>query len=365
MMPAASRGEPGNLNGAAAPSNLAGTEVPADVRGTWVGDELSQALRQIAVLTHALDTLQHGMRLQQEEIARLTDSIHTVDGRSQRHEAGQEVALGLRQEIAALQSTLDAESELRRDLVARVERGDAREAETQRELQRVLEQIARRLDAADGKQASSAVREQHLSDGLADQSRDDQTTEARLTNLERRSAAEQDATRHIGQEIARVAGSVPEMLAKIEDLAARVRSTQDEQRRMTEDVVALRAVRDRESDLLEALEQQRSTRARVEDRLTTIEEEIEVVRRDSANVLDQIALVMRDRAGDAERRARLEERLEAQRDTVAEHLRRVLRADEDRAKRRIEEIERDVRVARGLLVRLDEQTGSTDQEQPL
>ena len=74
---------------------------------------------------------------------------------------------------------------------------------------------------------------------------------------------------------------------------------------------------------------------------------------------------MRDRAGEAALRARLEARLEAQRDTVAEHLRRVLRADEERAHRRIEEIERDVRVARNLLVRLDEQASGSDQEQPL
>ena len=78
-----------------------------------------------------------------------------------------------------------------------------------------------------------------------------------------------------------------------------------------------------------------------------------------------MALLARDRAAEAEYRVRLDERLESQRDTVAEHLRRVLRADEERARRRIEEIERDVRVARNLLVRLDEQAGGTDQEQPL
>ena len=102
-----------------------------------------------------------------------------------------------------------------------------------------------------------------------------------------------------------------------------------------------------------------------EEKNAAIEEEIEVVRRANRALQDQVALSVRDRAGDAARRARLEERIEAQRDTVAEHLRRVLRADEDRARRRIEEIERDVRVARSLLVRLDEQAGGEDQEQPL
>ena len=340
-------------------------EVPGDVRGTWVGDELTRALRRIDALTHAIDTLQHGMSLQQAEIARLSDGLQTVDGRSQRHEAGQEIALGLRQEMAALRATLDAEAELRRDLAARVERSDAREAATQRELQRVLEQIAARLDAADGRQASTTVREQHLTDDLADQAREEQSIESRLTNVERHAAAEQDAARHVGQEIARVAGAVPELLAKVADLAVRIRGVQDEQRRVAEEVAAISALRDREAELLEVLEQQRAQRARLEDRLNTIEEELEVVRRGHAATLEQIAMFARERTGDAEQRRRLEERLEAQGDAVAEHQRRVLRADEDRARRHIEEIEHDVRVARNLLVRLDEQASGTEQEQPL
>ena len=340
-------------------------DVPGELRGTWVGDELARALRHIEALTHAIDSLQQGMRLQQEEIARLSDSLQTVDGRSQRHEAGQDITRGLRQEISTLQSTLDAEAELRRDLVARIDRGDAREAETQRELQRVLEQIATRLNEADGRQASSVVREQHLSTDLADQAREEQTFEARITNLEVRAVAEHDATRHVGQEIARVAGAVPELMAKVEDVATRLRATQEEQRRAAEEIATIRGVRDREADLVEVLEQQRTARARTEDRLTAIEEAMEVVRRGSVAAIEQMMLLVRDRAGDVERSARLAERLEAQRDTVAEHLRRVLHTDEDRARRRIEEIERDVRVARSLLVRLEEQAEGTDQEQPL
>ena len=340
-------------------------EIPGHLLGTWVGDELTRALRQVDALTHALDTLQHGTRLQQEEIARLADGLQLVDGRTQRHEAGQEIARGLRQEIAALESTLDAEAELRRDLVARVERGAAREAETQQELQRVLAQIASRLDVADGRLASSAEREQHLAGVLADQGREEQSIEARLTQLERHVAADEEAGRHTGQEVARVAGGVSELLAKIEDLGVRFRGIQEEQCRAAEDVAAIRAVRDREAALLEVLEQQRVTRARMEDRLNTIEGEIEAVRRGNASMIEQVALLARDRAGEVEQRRRLEERLEAQRDTVADHLRRVLHADEQRARRRIEEIEADVRVARNLLVRLDEQASGRDQEQPL
>lgn len=339
-------------------------EVPADLRGTWVGDELTAALRDIDALTHALATLQEGMRLQQEEIARLREGLATVDGRSQRHEAGQEIARGLRQEIAALQSTLDAEGELRRDLVARVDRSDARAAETQRELQRVLTQIASRLDMTDGRQAALAEREHHLSTDLADQAREEQTAEARLTDVERRVAAEQEASRHTGQEIARVAGAIPDVLLRIEDLGVRLRALQDEQRRVIEEVAAIRAIRDREAELQELLEQHRVARARTEDRLSTLEEALESARRQQTAAQEQLALLARDRAHEAEERRLLQERLEAQRDTVTEQLRRILRAEDDRARRRIEEIERDVRIARTLLARLDEPAAG-EQEQPL
>ncbi|MGE3856084.1 MAG: hypothetical protein AB7G21_03880, partial [Dehalococcoidia bacterium] len=184
-------------------------------------------------------------------------------------------------------------------------------------------------------------------------------------DLEARAVAGQDATRGVGQEIARVAGAVPELLAKVEDLAVRMRGMQEEQRRLADEVTALRGIRDREAELLDMLEQQRSGRARVEDRLGALEEEIETVRRGNEAAQELLALAARERAGAAGDRARLEERLESQRDTVTEHLRRVLRAEEDRARRHIEEIERDVRVARSLLVRLDEQAGGAEQEQPL
>ena len=84
-------------------------EIPADLRGTWVGDELTTARRAIDALHHGLDALQQGMRLQQEEMARLAEGLQTVDGRSLRHEAGQEVARGLHQELTMLRALLDAE----------------------------------------------------------------------------------------------------------------------------------------------------------------------------------------------------------------------------------------------------------------
>ena len=70
-------------------------------------------------------------------------------------------------------------------------------------------------------------------------------------------------------------------------------------------------------------------------------------------------------AGEAEQRRALADRLEAQRDTFIEHMRRQARAQEESHRRMIEDMERDIRISRQLLVRLSEQTDESEQEQPL
>ena len=342
-----------------------GPSAPREVQGTWVGDELARTLTRVDALTRALDVVQGGLRLQREEIARLTDQLQTVDGRSQRHESAQDAARDAREEIARLEAALESEGSLRRDLAAHVERSDAREAETQRELRRVLGLIAARLDAVDGTQAAVAARERHLFDEVADQAVEDQGVEARLSTLERQVAAGQEGARRSADEVTRVAAVLPDLLARVEEFGGRLRSAQLDLHRTDEEVAALRAIRDREEALLDVIEQQRVTRARMEDRLTTAEEAVETVRRAEADAAETITLLARSLAGEGEQRRALDERIETQRDLVSEHLRRALRAEEEGARRRVEEIERDMRVTRGLLVRLDEAAGEAVQEQPL
>lgn len=341
------------------------TGTPPELRGTWLGDELLRVLTRVDGLTHALDAVQRGLALQQEAIARLSELLQTLDGRTQRHEVGQDIAREVQHQLSTVIAGLDAEAALRRDLVGRVERGDQRAQESQAELQRVLGQLATRLDAFDTRQASLAERERQLLAESAERARVDESREGRLETLERRSTAGRDSAREGDQELARLVAALPSLITRIEDLAGRIQSVQGDQRRLDEEVAALRAIRDREEALLEVLEQQRTTRARMEDRMNSVEEGMEGLRRAQAEVGEALALLARDQAGEVEQHRRLGERIEAQRDLVADHLRRSLRAEEERARRHIEEIERDVRVARGLLVRLDEQIDDAEQEQPL
>lgn len=337
---------------------------PVEATG-WPGDEIQKALAHLATLNREVHHVEETLRIQREEVARLAESLQLVDGRTQRYETTQESARELRQEIAALEERLQHEVTLRRDLTAQVERATQREAEAQRELRRVLEMIAGRLDQFDGREAAVAERQRTFAQEIAAAGTEDQDQEARIQRLERQVAAERETSRHHGTEIARVASSLATILGTLEAIESRARTTLLDQRRLDDEVTALRTVRDREAELLEVVEQQRATRARLEDRVSRAEEAVEALRQAIAAESEERALLARALAGEIEQRRGLGERIEAQRDAVAEHFRRVARAEEESRRRQIDEIERDIRIARSLAVRLTEQSDEAEQEQPL
>ena len=338
---------------------------PLPGQGTWIGDEIQRAQQKIESLTREITMLQHSLKAQQDETARLVDTLQVVDGRTLRHEAGQEAALEVRQELVGLEERIAGESALRRDLAAQLARAEEREPETQRELQRVLSQIAAQLDEATGRDAAVLARQRSILEEAAERERDDRDQASRLEALERRLGALEQQGRHSGVEIARVVSSFAPLLGTLESVEARVRTLQADQRRMDDDVAVVRAIRDREEALLEVLEQQRVTRARVEDRLNTVEETVEEIRRRQSALAEEQAILGRTQSGATEDRRDILERIESQRDVVMEHLRRVLRASEETARRHIEEVEREIRIARALVTRLDEQHEDAGREQPL
>ncbi|MBM4410892.1 MAG: hypothetical protein FJ037_06180 [Chloroflexi bacterium] len=338
---------------------------PLPGQGTWIGDELQRAQQRIESLTREITLLNHSLKAQQEETARLVETLQVVDGRTLRHEAGQEATREVRQELSALEERIAAEAALRRDLAAQLTRAEEREAEAQRELQRVLNQIASQLDDATGRDAAVLARQRAILEEASERERDDRDQASRLESLERRLGALEEQARHNGVEVARVVSSFSPLLGTLEAVEARVRTLQADQRRMDDEVAALRVVRDREEVLLEVLEQQRVTRARVEDRLNTVEETVEEMRQHQGALMEEQALLARTLAGAADERRGILERIESQRDVVFEHLRRQLRAGEESARRRIEEIEREIRISRALLVRMDEQHEGAGREQPL
>ena len=110
---------------------------PADpLRGTWVDDQMQFALARVDALTRELEHVETALRSQSEEVSRLHDSLGVVEGRTVRHEVGQEQTREVRQEIAELEERLAQEAALRRDLAGQVDRFRGRDAENQQELMR-------------------------------------------------------------------------------------------------------------------------------------------------------------------------------------------------------------------------------------
>jgi chromosome segregation ATPase len=267
--------------------------------------------------------------------------------------------------VDALRERLEEEAALRRELAERLMRLAERDSAEEGAQERTFEALASRVAELEGRQQAAGERERRVVAELAGQDADDDEVEGRLAVAEREVAAERDAGRRAAEEIARLAAVLPPLRATVEELVTRARALGADQRRLDDDVATLRSERDREAELLEVVEQQRAARHRLEERVAELEERLA----ESGSRLDAAdedrALLRRELAGAAERLRALGETLEGQRLAVVDHARRRTRADEDAARRRAEELDREVRVARDLLVRLSEGSEQAGQEQPL
>jgi hypothetical protein len=299
------------------------------------------------------------------EVTRLEEQLQLVEGRTLRHEAGQDLAREVKGELAGVEERIESEVTLRRDLAAVVERTGTRDREFESELRRALEVIAGRLDQYEGHQTATDERQRSLATGAAEWVGSEQRIEERFVALERHLAAQRDAAIEHADEIAAVAARVPDLDRRLDELITEVAAARVERQRTSADIAALRSIRDREAEVLDLLEQQRATRTRHESRLSEIEEFLATVVRSSGEAAEERARLAREQSGAAERLRTMAERLEGLRISIVEHMRRQVRADEVAGKRVVEETERELRVARTLLTRMSEQTEDAVQEQPL
>ena len=333
--------------------------------GRWLAEELQRALERLDELTHELARVQVALQSQQAEAAHLRETLAVVEGRTRRHESGQDAARELRQESGALAERIEAEAALRRDLTAAVTREAQREHEQRGAAERRLEEIGSRLEQIEHRLASDGERRESLTAGLAERGQQEQALDARVEALERAAAAAREALRSVHEELARATAALPALIASVDDQGERARAAGEERSRLEGGLAALRAERERETQLLEVVEQQRATRQRLEERLVELDESLEAVRRDLAAAAEERALTRQQTAGNRERLTELAEAMEGQRDAIVEHFRRWTEDGAQSGRRQIEEIERANRAARDLLVRLTERSDEATREQPL
>ncbi len=324
-----------------------------DLAGPGGLGDVAGALTRIIVTLNA----------QQAELASLHDAVALVEGRTQRHESGQEATLATRRETAELGERVEQEASLRRDLVAAVERQTRREQAERAVIARELEQVVATLDALQAQVAASDQGSARTVAGIAERDRHEQSSDERIAALEQRLAASEEEMRGVRDEQARAAPAVTQLDSSLSDLGERARAAEEGRLRLEQDVAALRSGGDREHELLEVVEQQRAARLRTEERLALFEAALNDARSDLATAAEERSILRQHIAGSQQRLQDLAVALEQQSEAIVEHFRRWTDARSDAGRREVDEIERTNRVARDLLMRLTE-SGESGHEQP-
>lgn len=319
------------------------------------GTDLAAVVRRLVVV----------LNQQQAELASLHEAVATVEGRTQRHEAGQDAARTAASRIAELAERVEQESTLRRDLVAALERQAVRDTDERAALVRQSAQLAEQVEELRSRVASAQARSGRVVAGRSEQAQQELSLGGRLSALEQQIAAAGEELRAARDGRARAEAASEQTQQTLDRLTEQARSGGDARRRLEQEIGTLRASLDGEHELRELIEQQRAARIRMEERIAAFDGELHEAREQLAQAAEQRSVLQQQLAGDRRRIEAVTEALEAQREAIVEHFQRWTEARGEAGKRAVEEIGRTDREARDLLVRLAEGTAGSVQEQPL
>lgn len=331
----------------------------------WLGQQFDQLRERVQANARELAQLRTALDDQRSSAGDLHEALAVVEGRTRRHEAGQDAVQGLQREIGALADRLEDEVSLLRDRGSAVDRERHVEREQIDTGLATLTSLAMRMDRLEERVGSELQLRRQAQAHEPAPPEVDTAQEARLVAIERALGALTDQLHRGSEDLSRVEALAVPLTSNIDTLQTRTSAVAEEQRRMVEDIASLRADRGREDELLEVIEQQRSTRQRLEQRLNELEERIEATLQELAAAHAEQLQLRHTVAGAEERMRSLAEALEGQRWATIEHYRQLLQAEDEHGRKEIEEIERRLRSSRSLLVRLTERSEQVSQEQPL
>ena len=227
----------------------------------------------------------------------------------------------------------------------------------------VLDQVRTSIDHLAERLASESERGRRVGDELTEFERVRETVDLRLETAEGRIAALAEAAGSEREERTRIDAAVPELAGTVDEIVARLNTLQAALRRSEDGLARLDSSLGREEELRQMVEQHQAIRVRLEDRLRDLEDRVQ----DGLELLGSAAeerLALRHQIMGLDERMRiLGEALEFQRDAVIDHFRRVLDVEEQQGQRQIEEIEQRLRRGRALLVRLRESGPRPPEEQ--
>ena len=337
----------------------------AEVVAGWAAEELARAVARLDALAREVTQLQ-ALLLEQRELAEgLRQALATVEGRTRRHETGQDVAFGLQPQLAVLEERLYEEAALRRDQAVSQEHQQRATGEQLQQIERAGDALDERLRAVELALAAAAERQQQLLVEVTGRRQLDRQLLDRQEALAERIGAVATLAQRAADDVVPYAVALPRIELLLRTLDARTTELSRAHERADDELRAVRGLADREAVFVELFDQLRASRLQTEERLRATEERTELLERLTAGSVDQRALLGEHVRALEARLDQLARSGEQQRQALFDHFRRMSEAAEAANRRAAEELSRQARAGRELLVRLAEGSDAAVMEQPL
>jgi chromosome segregation ATPase len=332
--------------------------------GVWLEEQLQRALERIDALTREVAHTQTALGAREQEVDDLRQALATLDGRTRRQEAAQDALPEMRRTLATIEERLAAESALRRDQVAAAGRDHDRDLGAGRSLERLLIDLDARVADVERALQASADRDAHLGGQVTGLAQGAEQVTARIAALQAQADALTQGARSEHADMERMRETMDAVRMHLDAVEARTETLQRDAQRVDADLEGVRRLLDRETALADVLEQQRVLRLRLEEGLGDLERRMESASVSGRAEAEEHALLRAHLVGFDRTLGELGERVESLRQVLLDHFRRVTISAEEAGRRQTDEIDRQVRAARELLVRLAESADEATREQP-
>lgn len=334
----------------------------SDVPQAWLDDEIAHARSETELLRHELTRLREELHQQRQETERLHEAIAVLEGRTWRHEAGQDLVRAGQHDLSGLHEQLAGEAALRRDQIGALDRARERDHEAVRALAQELRDWASRTASVEQSAAATRDVQQGTTAAIELNAQQRNGLQQGVDELVRQIAVLRDLSQRDGDALLRHLDAIDTLRREVAELAARQQSQRAAQARTDEAVAVLQARETHEQQLSDLVEQQRAVRTRLEERFAAVEARMEALARDLVSGAEERAALGRLLQGVDERVRRTGDVIEEQRLALIEQARTLTLANEQAVRRQMADMERQVRGGRELLARLAEQSRDTGRD---
>ena len=293
------------------------------------------------------------------------DKLYMVEGRVEQVSAGlanlpqifdtlgetKEEIARLREEQAALRALLD-----------QVGRGWAVEFERDRreraELYRRIETLERELQGNANRQNHVEEASRRVYDAVAGNVLQMEEVQRSIEAVERRVDRSIEAANRIDGTATLFAAAIDSLKNQDEVLTERIRLASEVTRRVEEDLVAIQQEQGLYHVILDKIELQRAERTRVDDRLAALEAGLDELQTRLESLAQVLGLLEGRGRGYGERLGLIQNDLEALREHIMEQLQKMAELQERLRRRRLEEIDRELKELKRYSIKLAEENGA-------